>query len=159
MIMKNVSCEIVALEPGKVRSCYTYNFIDAAEYAHYEGLPDDGKKEYIIDNGSIDIYDFDINDYDYVKDPVEDEITNTNLPDIAIIDRYIKVLGVIEPKQAADPGTDDGHLVWMLKQIPSFTDSLKAHRWLGFVQGILIASGRLSVNEEREFTRPYFSNK
>ena len=32
----------------------------------------------------------------------------------------------------------------------------KANRWLGFVQGILIAAGVLGVDEERDYTRPLF---
>lgn len=32
----------------------------------------------------------------------------------------------------------------------------KANRWLGFVQGVMIASRVLNIEEEREFTRPLF---
>lgn len=32
----------------------------------------------------------------------------------------------------------------------------KANRWLGFVQGILIAAEVIGVNEERDYTRPLF---
>lgn len=34
--------------------------------------------------------------------------------------------------------------------------SHKLHRWLGYIQGILIAAGELTVREERERTRPIF---
>lgn len=32
----------------------------------------------------------------------------------------------------------------------------KANRWLGFVQGVMIASRVLDIEEERNFTRPLF---
>ena len=32
----------------------------------------------------------------------------------------------------------------------------KANRWLGFVQGVLIAGGVLTIEGERDFTRPIF---
>ena len=35
-------------------------------------------------------------------------------------------------------------------------DEAKANRWLGFVQGILIAGGLTTVQVERDFTRPLF---
>ena len=35
----------------------------------------------------------------------------------------------------------------------------KACRWLGFVQGILCSMGKISVDEERDFTRPIFSEE
>jgi hypothetical protein len=35
----------------------------------------------------------------------------------------------------------------------------KANRWLGFIQGIMIERGLLTVKEERDFTRPFFKNE
>lgn len=39
----------------------------------------------------------------------------------------------------------------------------KMHRWLGFIQGVLCVTGLISVDEEREFSRPllhsYHSDK
>lgn len=32
----------------------------------------------------------------------------------------------------------------------------KMHRWLGFVQGVLASRGVISIDGEREFTRPLF---
>ncbi|WP_127275177.1 hypothetical protein [Mesorhizobium sp. M8A.F.Ca.ET.021.01.1.1] len=32
----------------------------------------------------------------------------------------------------------------------------KANRWLGYIQGVLIERGLLTVQEERDATRPYF---
>ena len=33
---------------------------------------------------------------------------------------------------------------------------LKLNRWLGYIQGVLIARGCTDVETERDFTRPYF---
>ena len=35
-------------------------------------------------------------------------------------------------------------------------DEGKANRWLGFVQGVVIAGGLTTVQAERDFTRPLF---
>lgn len=32
----------------------------------------------------------------------------------------------------------------------------KTSRWLGFIQGVLYAEGKLSIDEERNLTRPLF---
>lgn len=57
----------------------------------------------------------------------------------------------------AIPGdeTNPIHLLWMLDQIEMDTmqSETKKHRWLGFVQGILIAKNITTVIEERNFTR------
>lgn len=57
-------------------------------------------------------------------------------------------------------GTSLRHLRWMLREIPTLeeTDSHKAHRWIAFVQTVLIMSGFTSVMKERDFTRPYFAS-
>lgn len=50
------------------------------------------------------------------------------------------------------------HLIWMLNEIQS-SESMsfsKKHRWLGYVQGIMIANDIMSVDEERNFTRGLF---
>lgn len=54
--------------------------------------------------------------------------------------------------------TEDWHLGWMLIEIvEKKVLGTKAHRWLGFVQGIMVMRGYISVDEERDRTRPYFS--
>lgn len=49
---------------------------------------------------------------------------------------------------------DPEHLNWMLNELygPMAVD--KANRWLGFIQGALIAKGVTTVSIEREVTRP-----
>lgn len=58
------------------------------------------------------------------------------------------------------PGYTYPHLRWMLAEIKSGRVSgEKSHRWLGFIQGVLIREDHFSVNAERDFTRPYFNPK
>ena len=57
------------------------------------------------------------------------------------------------------PDTDEDdvspkHLVWMLQQI--CTEQItgeKAHRWIGYVQGVLVAFGVTTVAQMRELNR------
>lgn len=54
-------------------------------------------------------------------------------------------------------GTDLRHVKWMLKNIRNHaSDPGKQHRWLGFIQAILIVREFTTVDEERDFTRPFF---
>lgn len=80
----------------------------------------------------------------------------------AVLDRYSVMLINNGAFLAADDGDrkDFGHLLWMLDQIRTgvVTDH-KAHRWLGFVQGILIANHLTTVDVERDFTRPFFQSQ
>ncbi|MDW9531930.1 hypothetical protein RWE87_13570 [Sinorhizobium meliloti] len=56
------------------------------------------------------------------------------------------------------PGTHPHHLRWMLQQLYNGNvTGEKAHRWLGFIQGVMIVGGWLTVQVERDFTRPYFT--
>lgn len=55
------------------------------------------------------------------------------------------------------PNTSYTHLRWMIRQIEDrAVDGDKAHRWLGFVQGVLAARGVLDVIAERDRTRQFF---
>lgn len=50
------------------------------------------------------------------------------------------------------------HLLWMLDEIDDvIVDEFKAHRWVSFVQAMLIADGWTTVGAERNFTRGYFT--
>lgn len=76
-----------------------------------------------------------------------------------VLNRYRKMLKAFEPVCLQEPGTAPQHLLWMLNEIETFADLSKAMRWLGFVQGSLIAQGYTTVKQERNFTRPYFNTK
>lgn len=60
-------------------------------------------------------------------------------------------------KPQARPGgeTSDEHLLWMLDEIQNQEEDQgdKHQRWLGFVQGIMVAKGYTDVSTERELTR------
>lgn len=79
-----------------------------------------------------------------------------------ILKRYDDLLSkktkVVAPR--SNPGYTYSHLRWMLKEImDGRVTGDKSHRWLGFVQGVLVREGHLLVDEEREFTRPYFTKE
>lgn len=71
--------------------------------------------------------------------------------------------GLVEPMGnplgRPDPKTDPENLRWMIEHalanIETFPDD-KTGRWIGFIQGVLSAQGKLDVNEERDRTRPIF---
>jgi hypothetical protein len=74
-----------------------------------------------------------------------------------ILDRYDSILLPDAPARFCepDPGTSPAHLRWMIEQIRPGTMPIdKLHRWLGFVQGTMIAAGYLTVASERDATRP-----
>jgi hypothetical protein len=54
--------------------------------------------------------------------------------------------------------TSVGHIKWMLEELESNMEQsiTKKHRWLGFIQGLLIAYGFTTVDREREMTRELF---
>ncbi len=63
------------------------------------------------------------------------------------------------------PSTDSEHLINLCNEaIYNYdefysldNDNSKVNRWLGFIQGILIANDITSVIEERNFTRSYLT--
>lgn len=84
---------------------------------------------------------------------------------ISAFERY-KTLLETKKAKALDLSDDDptslNHLLWMcntmiknLKTDPAYPID-KASRWLGFVQGILIAKKLTTVKDERNITRPWF---
>lgn len=72
-----------------------------------------------------------------------------------LITRYIDLLGGISSYNGQGPDkTSNPHLCWMLTHILTMdvTDT-KAHRWLGFVQGVMAVKGLIDVDTERELVR------
>ena len=62
----------------------------------------------------------------------------------------------IEPKQRIGGETSDEHLLWMLNEIQTNyneKDDSKYQRWLGFIQGVMVAKGHTTATSERELTR------
>lgn len=86
-----------------------------------------------------------------------------------IIERYRKILtqeimiaqpdAIIVIQLIEGDEQNDIHLLAMLDIIqndPSQTIT-KKNRWLGYVQGIMISKGYITVREERELTRAIFN--
>ena len=85
---------------------------------------------------------------------------------IELLNRYrykcIQLLppnAILEIKQEVGNETSPQHLIWMLQQIQSddSMSSTKRHRWLGYIQGILVSKQSFSVQDEREYTRDIFN--
>lgn len=78
--------------------------------------------------------------------------------DTRILDRYDEIVCAFHAtwpieRQEGDE-THPSHLRWMLRELRTLEPADKANRWLGFVQGVLIAQGATTVAVEREVTRP-----
>jgi hypothetical protein len=74
-----------------------------------------------------------------------------------IFKRYIAILKEADPGDRGDK-TSPGHLISLCEQAikrPDAPDD-KVSRWLGFVQGVMAVKGLISVDEERDLTRPLF---
>ena len=74
-----------------------------------------------------------------------------------ICERYIKELDNCELPNV--PYQSNYHLKWMLVQILIDEDQslTKKHRWLGYVQGVLVANFVINVDDERNLTRNLFN--
>lgn len=75
---------------------------------------------------------------------------------IQVSKKYLDLLtdSVGEPEERSH--TPLRHLAWMCTQIPVFISEKrkdKAHRWLGFIQGVLWTSKIYSIDEMTEHNR------
>lgn len=64
---------------------------------------------------------------------------------------------VANPTRKTGYETEPQHLRWMLSQAKVFNKewkSDKAHRWLGFVQGVLVAEGFATVEDLKKVNMP-----
>jgi hypothetical protein len=72
-----------------------------------------------------------------------------------ILEELEAALAAVKPAQApADlhylqTGARLAHAKWMLSQMWTFTDVEKLNRWIGFVQGVLWAEGRATIDDLR----------
>jgi len=80
----------------------------------------------------------------------------TTLPK-EVIDRYWNMLADVEARQEDQPGTSINHIKWMVSELRTPKEIGKHNRWLGFIQYGLIINGYTSTTEERNFTRPFFT--
>lgn len=78
-----------------------------------------------------------------------------------LLDYLFEILITKEESPEYPDKTSPAHLCWMLKEMKNNeslrTDKFKFMRWLGFIQGVMCARGWLSVDEERDRTRSYFT--
>lgn len=67
---------------------------------------------------------------------------------------YVDFIPLEEGKE-----TEDYHLLWMLQELLHNKEQseTKKHRWLGFIQGVIITKGYTTVLEERIVTRDIFN--
>ena len=83
-----------------------------------------------------------------------------------ILDRYRNLIKnnikdtnlVISVEPQFNDELNDLHLLWMLNEIETNKEQTvtKKHRWLGYVQGILISKNYTTVADERNATRDLF---
>lgn len=72
------------------------------------------------------------------------------------INRYEKILinSGATPVCNTDEGDSLDHLLWMVGQLNSSELlTTQKHRWLGYIQGVLIAKHMTTVDAERDATR------
>lgn len=67
---------------------------------------------------------------------------------------YRQMLKGLPKRDLSDP-LSDGHLLWMLDEIPTLEET-KQHRWLGFIQGVVTARGLATVQQQADATRGKF---
>ncbi len=79
--------------------------------------------------------------------------------------QYLTEKGAKPIEQTDVDPTHLNHLLWMcehlLKNIRDDGRGFavdKYSRWIGYIQGVLIARGHTTVNEERDVTRPWFTS-
>lgn len=74
-----------------------------------------------------------------------------------LLDRYRDILNAAEDWVGPDKAGRT-HLLWMLDELESRHEQslTKKHRWLGFIQGVMIANGLMAVDDERDRTRAIF---
>ncbi len=55
-------------------------------------------------------------------------------------------------EQSVD-GNTQAHMVWMLRQVMSWDNTQKAHRWIGYAQGLAVMLGLGSLGEMKRINK------
>lgn len=87
------------------------------------------------------------------------DITPVAKASVTLFERYSAVLKPLPEFDSTVDGCSREHLLWMCQTAIENATSWpvdKLSRWLGFVQGVLTLRGLLTVDGEREFSRPLF---
>lgn len=75
-----------------------------------------------------------------------------------ICERYETILSSVEDPDTSETGAS--HLLWMLNEIQDGCNDMsetKRHRWLGYIQGVMVMKNLITVDDERNATRPVFN--
>jgi hypothetical protein len=73
--------------------------------------------------------------------------------------RYLAILAQQEDTGTSFPaGTETSHLIWLCRKGAEAEELPvdKLSRWLGFVQGVMSSRGLISMETERDLSRPLF---
>jgi len=76
---------------------------------------------------------------------------------LKMVDHLREIVGLFTTTPRQEPGNNPSmhHLVWMLDQLQwdSTQSPTKKHRWIGYIQGVLIERGIMDMATERTITR------
>ena len=81
--------------------------------------------------------------------------------------RYEKILKdhMVAPRCEPETPATDAHLLWMcqhcIERIEQCDETFpvdKYSRWLGYIQGVMTMVNYITVQEERDITRPWFAD-
>jgi len=85
------------------------------------------------------------------------QVSESNPFYLDLLDHYREM--ILEAPDFGTGETSSEHLLWMLDELAGNLEqsATKKHRWLGFIQGCLIAYGVTTVQAERDYTRGVFN--
>lgn len=70
---------------------------------------------------------------------------------------YVRWFGSSFEPQRTDSGVSSPHLAWMCLEIPNLSEN-KSMRWLGYIQGVLVAQGRATLEQMKDISREAISD-
>lgn len=74
-----------------------------------------------------------------------------------ILRRYASILNCNNYRQNLSDPCSNEHLMWMLVELDrKEMHEMTKHRWLGYVQGVMISRNLTTLDIERDLTRGYF---
>src|SRR5690606_15385660 len=88
---------------------------------------------------------------------MHDQTMTVRRANALLFERYLAIIGERESEDGDE--TSLANLAWMCRTALAGIETLpidKINRWLGFVQGVLAIRGLITVQGERDFSRPLF---
>lgn len=55
-----------------------------------------------------------------------------------------------DPSEQSPAGNTQGHLIYMLRRITTWDNTQKAHRWIGYAQGLAVMLGLITLEQCKE---------